>query len=175
MHSFQNFSFRFYFHALAKMLGEPRSFFNELPVDLGILNPLGFLIVSSIFYTGANMINSMPANPIYLGSILFINTVGMVIIESGLGYMVMVMFLGRSVTFKRLFCIYAFSAGTTLLVAWIPFFIWLTGPWKWWLIGTGMAWSCGFRNWHIIMIIGLSLGMMILLFCTALPLVLPSK
>ena len=157
------------------MLGEPRSFFSELPVDLGFIKPLGFLIVSSIFFTGASVVSRMPSNPLYLGSIFFINAVGMVLIASGLGYMVMVMFLGRSVTFKRLFCIYAFSSGTTLLAAWIPFFIWFTEPWKWWLIATGMSRSCGFRSRQIIMIIGLSLGMMILLFWTALPLVLPSK
>jgi hypothetical protein len=89
--------------------------------------------------------------------------------------MVMVMFLGRSVTFKRLFSIYAFSSGLTLLAAWIPFFIWFTEPWKWWLIGTGMARSCGFRSRQIIMIIGLSIGLMILLFLTVLPVMLPPK
>jgi hypothetical protein len=175
MHSTKNFSFRFYFHALSKMLGEPRSFFSELPVDLGFIKPLGFLIVSSIFFTGAGVVSGIPSNPIYLGSIFFINSVGMVLIASGLGYMVTVMIMGRAVTFKRLFSIYAFSSGITLLAAWIPFFIWFTEPWKWWLIGTGMARSCGFRSWQIIMIIGLSLGIMILLFWTALPLVLPSK
>jgi hypothetical protein len=175
MHSTQNFSFRFYFHALSKMLGEPRRFFSELPVDLGFIKPLGFLIVSSIIFTGASVVSSKPSNPFYLGSIFFINAVGMVLIASGLGYMVMVMVLGRSVTFKRFFSIYAFSSGITLLAAWIPFFIWFTELWKWWLIGTGMARSCGFRSWQIIMIIGLSLGIMILLFWTALPLVSPIK
>jgi hypothetical protein len=121
------------------------------------------------------VVSNMPSNPIYLGSIFFINAVGMVLIASCLGYMVMVMFLGRAVTFKRLFSIYAFSSGLTLLAAWIPFFIWITEPWKWWLIGTGMARACGFRSWQIIMIIGLSLAIMILLFWTALPLVSPIK
>jgi len=97
--------------------------------------------------------------------------VGMVLIASGLGYMVMVMFFGRSVTFNRFFSIYAFSSGITLLAAWIPLFIWIAEPWKWWLIGTGMARSCGFRSRQIIIIIGLSLGIMILLFQIALPLV----
>ena len=171
----QKFSFRFYFQALSKMLGEPRHFFSELPVDLGFIKPLGFLIVSSIFFTGASVVSSMPSNPLYLGSIFFINAVGMVLIASGLGYMVMVMFLGKPVSFKRLFSIYAFSSGLTLLAAWIPFFIWFTEPWKWWLIGTGLARSCGFRSWQIIMIIGLSLGLMILLFQAVLPFILPIK
>ena len=171
MDSTQKFSFRFYFHALSKMLAEPRCFFSDLPVDSGFIKPLGFLIVSSIFFTGASVVSRMPANPLYLGSIFFINAVGMVLIASGLGYMVMVMFFGRSVTFNRFFSIYAFSSGITLLAAWIPLFIWIAEPWKWWLIGTGMARSCGFRSRQIIIIIGLSLGIMILLFQIALPLV----
>jgi len=171
----QKFSFQFYFHALSKILGEPRSFFSELPVDLGFLKPLGFLIVSSVFFTVASLISGMPANPFFAGGIFFINAVGMVLIASGLGYLVMVMFFGRSVTFKRFFSIYAFSSGITLLAAWIPFFIWITEPWKWWLIAIGMTRSFGFRKWQIIMIIGLSLCIMILLFWTAFPLVMPSK
>ena len=153
------------------MIAEPRCFFSDLPVDSGFIKPLGFLIVSSIFFTGASVVSRMPANPLYLGSIFFINAVGMVLIASGLGYMVMVMFFGSSVTFKRVFSIYAFSSGITLLAAWIPLFIWIAEPWKWWLIGTGMARSCGFRSRQIIIIIGLSLGIMILLFQIALPLV----
>jgi hypothetical protein len=171
----QKFSFRFYFHTLNKILGEPRSFFSELPFDSGVIKPLGFLVVSSIFFTGASVVSGMPTNPFFVGSIIFVNAVGMAIIASGLGFMVMVMLMGRSVTFKKLFGIYAFSSGITLLAAWIPFFIWFTEPWKWWLIGTGMARSCGFKGRQIIMIIGLSIGIMTLLFWTALPLVLPSK
>ena len=161
----------FYFQTLSKLLGEPRCFFSELPVDVGFIKPLSFLIVSSIFFSVASLICSMPSNLIYLGSIFFINAVGMVLIASGLGYTVMIMFWGKSVTFKRFFSIYAFSSGITLLVAWIPFFIWFTELWKWWLVGTGMARACGLRGWQIIMIIGWSLGIMTLLFRTALPLV----
>jgi hypothetical protein len=173
MHSTPNFSFRFYFQVLSKMLGEPRCFFSELPADIGFIKPLAFLIVSSIFFAAASLISRRAANPFFQGGIFFINAVGMVLIASGLGYMVMVMIMGRSVSFKRLFSIYAFSSGTTLLASWVPFFIWLTEPWKWWLIGTGMARACELKSWQIIMIIGLSLSIMILLFWTALPFVSP--
>ena len=175
MDSKSKLPFRFYFHTLNKMAGEPGQFFSELPADLGWLKPLGFLIVSSLFFTGAIVISGLPAIPLYLGSIFFVNAVGMALIASGLGYMVMVLILGRSVTFKKFFSIYAFSAGTTLLAAWIPFSIWFTEPWKWWLIGTGMSRSCGFKSRQIIMIIGLSMVMMLLIFHAVLPRVLPSK
>jgi len=101
--------------------------------------------------------------------------VGMVFIASGLGYLVMIMITRKSVTFKRLFSIYAFASGTTMLAAWIPLFIWLAEPWKWWLIATGMNKACGFKGRYIILIIGLSISVMVFLFRTALPEVIPPK
>lgn len=175
MYSTPNFSFQFYFHTLSKLLGEPGRFFSELPIDVGFIKPLGFLTVSSIFFTGARLICSMPINPFYPAGIFFINAVGMVFITSGLGYLVMVMIMGKSVTFKRLFCIYAFASGTTMLAAWIPFFIWLVEAWKWWLIGTGMVKAFGFKCRHVVLILGLSVCILVLLFWTALPMSMPPK
>jgi len=169
MPAISNFFSRFYFHALGKILGDPRNFFSQLPADSEFIKSLGFLIVSSLFFTGASVVSRMPPNPLYLGGIFFINAVGMVLISALLGYLVMVMFWGRSVAFKRLFCIYAFASGMTLLAAWIPFFIWFTEPWKWWLIGTGLGRSCGFGGRQIIIIIALSVGILTLLFGIALP------
>ena len=94
---------------------------------------------------------------------------GMVFIAAGIGYMVMTMIMGRRVTFVRFFSIYALSAGVTLLASWLPFFIWLTEPWKWWLIGTGMIKCCGFRLFQVLVIIGVSMGVMFLLFWWVLP------
>ena len=173
MDSNPTFSFRFYYHTMDKMVAEPRHFFNELPVDIGLMKPLCFLIVSSLIFTGAIAVIGLPVMSFYLGSIFFINAVGMALIASGLGYLVMILLLGRSVSYKRFFSIYAFSSGTTLLVAWIPFSIWFTEPWKWWLIGTGLSRSCGFKPWQIIVTIGLSLVIMFLFFWAALPRVLP--
>jgi len=175
MHLTQTFSFRFYLHTLRQILGEPQTFFSELPIDLGFIKPLGFLIVSSILFTGARLVCCMPANPFYPAGIFFINAVGMVFIASGLGYLMMIMITRKSVTFKRLFSIYAFASGTTMLAAWIPLFIWLAEPWKWWLIATGMNKACGFKGRCIILIIGLSISVMVFLFRTALPEVIPPK
>jgi hypothetical protein len=174
MDSTQKFSFHFYFKTLIQVMGEPRNFFSELPSDSGFLKPLFFLIISCTFFTGACVVSTMSGTPVYLGSILFVNAVGMVLIASGLGYMVMRLIQGRSVSYKRFFSIYAFSSGTTLLVAWIPFSIWVIEPWKWWLIGTGMSKSCGFKIWQIVLIIGLSVIIMILLFRAVMPFVSPS-
>ncbi|MCJ7540908.1 MAG: YIP1 family protein [Desulfobacterales bacterium] len=167
----ENFSLGFYFHALTKLLGEPRKFFSELPRDAGLKRPLGFLCVSSLFFAGASLMSNQPPNPVIMGGVFFINAMGMTVIAAGIGYMAMTMIMGRQVTFTRFFSIYALSAGVTLLASWLPFFIWLTEPWKWWLIGTGMVKGCGFKLIQVLVIIGVSMGVMFLLFWSVLPVI----
>ena len=123
----EQFTLGFYFQTLTKILGQPRRFFSELSPDMGIKKPLGFLVVSSLFFSGASLVNNMPPQPVMLGGIFFINAMGMAFIAGGLGYMVMTMIMGQRVTFTRFFSIYALSSGVTLLASWIPFF-WITEP-----------------------------------------------
>ncbi len=163
-----NFSVGFYFQSLAKVLGEPGAFFRELQ-DTGLKQPLGFLLVSSAFFAGASLLTRPSPGQILNGSILFINAVGMPFIAAGLGYMLMTLFFGKIVTFSRLFSIYAFAAGVTLLASWIPLFIWLTEPWKWVLIGMGLTKSCDFRWNQTVVVIGGSIGVMVLFFRSLLP------
>jgi len=173
MQQAENFSLGFYFQALTKMLGKPRIFFSELPRDAGLKRPLYFLFVSSLFFAGASLMSNRPPNPVIMGGIFFINAMGMVFIAAGIGYLVMTMIMGRQVTFTRFFSIYALSFGVTLLASWLPFFMWLTEPWKWWLIGTGMVKGCGFSLSQAFVIIGISMGVMFLLFWSVLPLIAP--
>ena len=102
-----------------------------------------------------------------------VNAIGMVLIAAALGYLVMALTIGKQVSFTRFFSVYAFSSGVTLLASWIPFFIWITEPWKWWLIGTGMVKGCGFSLSQALVIIGVSISVMFLLFWSVLPLVAP--
>jgi len=175
MEQTEKFTLQFYFRTLTKILRGPRRFFNELPQDLGLKQPLGFLIVSSLFFAGASLVRGMPPNPVVLGIIFFTNAMGMAFIAAGLGYMVMTAMMGKKVTFTRFFGIYALSSGVTLLASWAPFFVYLTEPWKWWLIGTGMLRSCGFRITQALIIIGGSIGIMILFFWSVLPAILPGE
>ncbi|MCD6585470.1 MAG: YIP1 family protein [Desulfobacteraceae bacterium] len=160
----------FYFQALAKVLGTPVIFFRELQ-DIDFKQSLGFLVVSSVFFAGASLLTRQFVQPLLSGGILFINAIGMTFIAAGLGYMLMSMFFGKKVTFPRLFAVYAFSAGVTLLASWIPLFVWLTEPWKWVLIGLGLTKSCDFRWNQTIVVIGGSIGIMILFFKSLLPLI----
>lgn len=166
-----NFTIGFYFGALTQLLSEPRRFFSELPQEVKLKQSLGFLVVSGLFFAGASLAGTMYPNPLLMGGIFFINAVGMAFITAGFGYMVMTMSIKDRVSFSRLFSIYAFSSGVTLLASWVPFFLVLTEPWKWWLIGTGMVKHCGFRVKQALLVIGVSVAVLVLFFWSLLPVV----
>jgi len=164
MSSIAKFTFGFYFPTLTKMVGQPRRFFNAMPPDLGVKKSMGFLIVSSLFFTLASLARTEPGNAVLCGSIFFVNALGMALIAAGVSYGIMVMFIGKKITWAGFVNIYALSTGVTLLASWIPFFIWVTEPWKWWLIGTGMTRTFGFTRLQAGFLIGVSFGIIVLLF-----------
>ena len=164
-----NFSIGFYFKTLTRILGQPRKFFDTLPPEPGFIKPVGFLVFSSLFFTGASLMVNAFTQPALMGAILFVNAVGMVLIASVLGYLVVVLSMGRGQIFSRFFSIYAFAAGVTLLASWVPNFIWLTEPWKWWLIAVGLVHSCGF-NWKQAMLVTMvSFSLLVLIFWMLIP------
>lgn len=163
--------FKFYFQSLTGVLGEPGIFFKKIPPDIRLKQPIIFLIISSIFFSIASLLVINPASLFITGSIFFINSVGMTFIAAGLGYIVMTMIIGKKVFFIKFFSIYAFSTGVILLASWVPTFFFITEPWKWWLIGTGLTKSCGLSWWHAFLIIGISVTIMIMFFKSLLPLV----
>ena len=164
------FTFGFYFQALTGILGSPRQFFSELPENMGFGKPFGFLLISSLFFTGASLTCSNE-KPVLIAGILLVNAVGMPLIAAGFGFMTMTLAVGRRVTFKGLFAVYAFATGVTLLASWIPLFVWLTEPWKWLLIATGMVKGCGLKWMQSFLIIGLSIVVLVLFFWSLGPVV----
>lgn len=165
----ERFSIRLYFRTLTQVLGQPSQFFSEQPREVGLKRPLTFLTVSAIIFTIASLANNHPPNPLTIGMVFFINAVGMVFISSGIGYMIMTMSIGKRVTYVKFFSIYAFATGVTLLSSWVPFFIFITEPWKWYLIGRGLTKSCGLNWKQTLMVIIGSLIVIFLFFLSVLP------
>lgn len=156
-------NFGFYFQTLMSLLGAPREFFSVLPESVGFGKSFGFLLISSLFFTGASL-TCINEKPVLMAAILLINTVGMPFIAAGIGFVAMTMTIDKHVTFTRLFAVYAFATGVTLLASWIPLFVWLTEPWKWLLIAMGMVKGCGFKWIQAFLIIGLSIFVLVLFF-----------
>jgi len=155
------FTIRFYFKTLTRVLSSPRLFFSQLPSDMGWKKPASFLLVSCLVFTGASLTSRNYQGTWVTGTILLINAMGMVLLSSALGYMVMVLSLGKKVTFSRFFSIYAYSSGVTLLSAWVPFFLFISEPWRWCLIGIGLTKNCGFRWYQSLWVIIVSIGIIV--------------
>jgi len=157
------FSMGFYLRTVTRLLSEPKKFFGDCAGETTFNQSLCFLVVSSLFFTAASLMSNMYIRPFMMGAIFFVNAVGMAFIAAALGFVVMTMLMGRN----------AFASGITLLASWVPFLMYLTEPWKWWLIGTGMTRGCGFRLSQALVIIGVSMGVMFLLFWSVIPIITP--
>jgi hypothetical protein len=164
----------FYFQALTRILGEPGQFFRELPEEPGFRKPFAFLIISSLFFAGASLTH-LNQRPVLMAGILLMNAVAMPFITAGIGFIVMAMTVGRLVSFSKLFAVYAFAAGATLLVSWIPLFVWFAEPWKWLLIALGMVKGCGMGWIQATLFIGLSIFILVLFFWSLTPLIFFAK
>ena len=164
------FTIGYYFRTLSGILGAPGQFFGHLPDPVGFRRSVGFLLVSSLFFTVASFA-CFREHHWLLSSIFWVNAFFMPLIASGLAFMVMMLTLGRRIPFERLFAIYAFASGVTLLVSWIPFSTWLTEPWKWVMIGLGMVRAGGLRWRQTVLVVGISVVLLVLLFQALLPVV----
>ncbi len=157
------FSLGFYMHVLIGMLGTPGGFFRELPEETGYRRPFGFLMLSSLFFTGASL-TQVHERPLLMAGIWLVNAMGMPFVTAGVSFIVMTMFIDKDVPFQRIFAVYAFSSGVTMLASWIPLFTWITEPWKWVLVSIGMARGCGLNWKQTILVIGLSILILVLFF-----------
>ena len=120
-------------------------------------------MLSSLFLTGAGL-TQVHERPLLMAGILLVNAIGMPFVTAGVSFMAMTMFIEKRVPFQRIFAVYAFSSGVTMLASWIPLFTWITEPWKWVLVSIGMASGCGLNWKQTILVIGLSILILVLFF-----------
>jgi len=168
------FTFGLYFQALTKMLSSPSRFFGELSGETGFRQPLCFLIVSGLFFAGASL-TTISENQILMGGILLVNAVAMPFVTAGISFIVITMSMGKRVTFARLFSVYAYATGVTLLASWIPLFVWLTEPWKWILIIIGLVKGCDFRWMQAILVVAVSIFVAVLFFWSLGPVIVQMR
>lgn len=154
---------RDYFPVLSRIVKEPGNFYASKTGERSIRKPMGILVLSSLFFTAASVISAMPRNPLIIAVILFVNTVVMVFVTSGIGY-VAIALMRRTVSYKEVFGVYAYASGAVLTLSWMPFMIWITEPWRWWLIGCGLMNKCGLGLKTTLSVIFLSLIILLLVF-----------
>lgn len=131
-----------YFRIMNSMLTRPGTFFNEDLTDHDLKTPVSFFLISLLFYVGASL-TVLKGNIIISAGILALNAIVMPIITAFISVVVIRIITRNNTGFIRIFSIYAFAWGTTLLAAWIPMMFWITEPWKWFLVIKGFARGCG--------------------------------
>jgi hypothetical protein len=167
----EDFSIQGYFRNLTGMWFSPGRFFSELPESPRSVRPFVFLLVSSLVFAAGNLLYLRER--IFLKvAILFLNTVAMPFIASAFAYLVMTMMVGKRVSYLRLFSVYAFGSGATIVLAWLPYSLWFVEIWKWALIGIGLVKGCTLRPLHAAAVIALSMVILILFFWSLGPVIL---
>jgi hypothetical protein len=164
------FTIGFYVQTLTGILGSPMRFFGELPEETGFRKPFGFLLTSSLFFTGASL-TCIYDRHVLMAGILLINAIAMPFVTAATAFLVMTMTMIKRVSFTRLFAVFAFASGVTMLASWIPLFVWITEPWKWLLIAMGMVKACGLGWMQAILIVGCSIFIVLLFFWSLAPVI----
>ncbi|MFH2092382.1 MAG: YIP1 family protein [Pseudomonadota bacterium] len=159
---------QFYAYSLIQVLIEPGAFFKGLADKTTFRKTLGFMVICSVFFAVASLLTGAYSKPVWIMSIIFfVNAAGMIILSSFLGYLAMVMIVGKNIRFSTIFSVYAFSSGVTLFISWLPFFLWLSEPWKWWMIYTGLKNTCKFTGKQAFSILLLSMTIQFFLIYSA--------
>lgn len=167
----KNLSARCYMDVLTALLMRPGIFFSTRFDGISAGQALGILTISALFFAAAGTLLTPGTASLTMGAILFINAIGMVGIAAGIGYLAVVVLAGRRYTFSRLWNVFSLSSGAVLLIAWIPSAFFLTEPWKWWLIGTGMVKGLGMSKTRAAVIVLFTFGATVMAVYSILPVV----
>jgi hypothetical protein len=167
----RGFQFGQYFHLISRVLLNPRAFFAETGEGESWSKPFWTLMVSGGIFSVASVISGMPSNPVFMGMVHWFNAVAMVLIASGLGYGMAKVLKIESLAYPKVFGVYAYASSAVLVLAWMPFMLWITEIWRWWLIGCGLTTGFGIPVKKAVVIIALSVILLALVFHLALSII----
>lgn len=164
-----------FFGTLTEIIRAPRQFYAELEdTPQNYRNALRFLAYAALFHSIVSVTYFFDHKLAMVG-ILFINAMVLPGLLAALAMLIMAMFMGCRVPFKRIFTIYAFASGAVMPVSWIPALQVFTEPIRALLVGIGLVKCCGLRWWQAVLALLISVGLYLLLFWSALPLIMQIK
>ena len=126
-----------FFHDAYGVAFHPGAFFEGIERKSGYVNGLIFLVSCGILYSILRTPFVMQ-DRLTFALIDFVNAFFMPFLFAFLLYLASFPLCKRAFTYQALFGITAY-ANVTILAAWIPGMSWLTGLWKFYLIGLGMV------------------------------------
>lgn len=159
----------FYIDTLTALLIRPSRFFATTFQEVTAVQSLIVLTVSSIFFAATGALFGPQSASLTAGLILFVNAIGMAILGSTACYFAIATTARRRYAFRQLFSIFSLSSGVVLLIAWVPSSFFLTEPWKWWLIGTGMINGLGMSKARAAITVLFTFAAMVILIYALLP------
>ena len=118
-----------HFRTLTGVWLSPGRFFSEFPETAHLTRPFAFLFLSSLVFAAGNLLY-LRERILLKVAVLFLNAVAMPFVASAFGYLVMKFTMGKRASYVRLFSVYAFASGATVLLAWLPYSLWFIEIWK---------------------------------------------
>ena len=125
------------FRSVGKLLFHPGTFYKGLSLDRGFVAALGFLVTSSVFF-GVLASMFIPQKQWLFGAIFSLNAITMPPVMALILFLITLIGSKKGFTYRILFIITAYS-NITLILAWIPGLSWMTGLWRFYLIGLGLV------------------------------------
>ncbi|WP_419663558.1 hypothetical protein Dvar_38340 [Desulfosarcina variabilis str. Montpellier] len=159
----------FYFDTLIALFTRPSRFYATRFKAVTPFKALIILTASSIFFAVTGALLRPDSTLLATAIILFINAMGMVVMGSTACYLALATTARRHYAFKQLFSIFSLSSGAVLLIAWVPAAFFITEPWKWWLIGTGMVNGLGMSKSRATLTVLFTFSVLVILIWALLP------
>ena len=126
-----------FFRVVYNLVLRPGTFYEQLPSESRYLSAMAFVLTCSVLSSVLGIF-SLGEKRAVLAFIYFLNAFFMPFFTALLLYVVTLLLCKSVFSYQRLFAITAY-ANVTLLIAWIPGLSWITGIWKFYLIGLGMV------------------------------------
>lgn len=156
-----------FFRVVYNLVLRPGTFYEQLPSESRYLSAMAFLLTCSLLSSVVGSL-SFGEKRVVLAFIYFLNAFFMPFFTALLLYVVTLLLCKSVFSYQRLFVITAY-ANVTLLITWIPGLSWITGIWKFYLIGLGMVKIGRIKGSKAFIVLVATAGILVLLIQLLIP------
>ena len=157
------FSVQFYLQTTGQLARRPGDFFSDHAADYGWAQPLGFLLISSLIHATAGLTQS-PLTPWLAFSLSLANALVTTMIAALAACPAVMLLKQTHVPLVNVTSIYAYAAGVTLLVSWLPSLLWFGEITKWALVGIGLVKALEMKRWQALAVVIVSFAITVFIF-----------
>jgi len=96
--------------------------------------------------------------------LILVNALAMPLLSAVIACGIVFFAMRMKLSWSRVIALFAYSAGVTYLISWLPLGTWIGEPWKWILVGIGLVRGFGFTRGQAVGVVAGSVLVIILLF-----------